>query len=125
MENVLKTLERQKYQNIMYDLLPMPQISLPRHWFGLKKSPTNTTPAAWREAFMFEFDSAKDATARLNFNRLLKLIDIAEECGAISLNFKMNFEGGCKSMTLVGIHFPPKTLAAMMHEFHSRLKEIS
>lgn len=125
MENVLKTLERQKYQNMMYDLRPMPQISLPRHWFGLKKSPTNTTPAAWREAFSLELALLSNELDRSNFTRLLKLVDIAEECGAISLNFKMNFEGGCKSMALVGIHFPPKTMVVMMHEFHSRLKEIS
>lgn len=125
MENILENLKKQKEQEMIYDLRPMPQISLPRHWFGLKKSPTNTTPAAWREAFSLERDLATNQPDRINFNRLLKLVDIAEECGAISLNFKMNFEGGCKSMTLVGIHFPPKTLAAMMHEFHSRLKEIS
>ena len=125
MKSVLGTFEERNFQNMMCDLQHLPQISLPRYWFGFKQRPNSTTPSAWREAFSLERDLATDELDRSNFSRFLKLINIAEECGAQNLNFEFIFEEGFKSIALSEIWFPKENMVAMMHEFHSRLKEIS
>ncbi|MBQ8300130.1 MAG: hypothetical protein IJX99_09865 [Clostridia bacterium] len=118
----------QEVREFVHEMRIRPQIGLPRHWFGLKQKPVNTTPAGWRETFIVERDAAKNPVDKENFERILKVISIAEECGATNLAFgtKMEKYGTTydKFMFLDEIWFPKKEMILKLGEFQRRLKEI-
>lgn len=124
MESGLDILEQQNLRAMVYDLRIMPQVDLPKRWFGFKQRPTASTITAWRESFTVERDTTTNELDRANFDRLLKLVDLADECGATNLNFKVSFDGSIKYISLVGIWFPKNTANAMLSDFQRRLAEI-
>ncbi len=105
-------------------MCPHPQFDLPRHWFGLHEKLANTTPAEWRKAFMAECAITTDPLARNNFERILKMLSIAEECGATRINFGMNRDSRSKWLELENIFFPENILYESMATFSRRLTEI-
>ena len=116
-------------REFVHEMRLRPQIALPKHWFGFKKRLTNTTPEGWREAIIVERDSVTDSVDRTNFERILKVVDIAEECGATNLAFRTMMKQGMsgssfeKYLVLDEIWFPKKNIM-MMSKFQQRLKEI-
>ena len=120
----------EQVRELMQGMGPKPQIWLSRRWHGMKTKPVNTTPAAWREAFKAELDLTENDCDRRNFERMLQVIGIAEECGAVELIFRMHMEssrdahGYEKSLTLEEIWFPKKSCIHMMDNFRHRLREV-
>lgn len=120
----------EQVRELVHDIRLRPRIELPKHWFGFQKILTNTTPAGWREAFIAERDLAKDVLDKENFERILKVVNLAEECGATNMAFRTRMEQGIsgttryeKYMVLDEIWFPKNSIL-MMSKFQKRLKEI-
>lgn len=105
-------------------MCPHPQFDLPRHWFGLRERPVGTTLAEWRKAFVAECTITTDPLARNNFERILKLLTIAEECGATHINFRMRSENRTKWLEMENVFFPENILYESMATFSRRLSEI-
>ena len=124
MSNVHEILEQEHFLDICDTLRSKPQIDMPKHWLGFKQRPIQTTPEAWREAFTIELEATKDPLAQKSFETILKLIEIAAECGATNLAFKATIDERTMTLVLENIWFPKKTMCVMLDKFRRRLVEL-
>ena len=112
-----------------HTLRPMPEVELPRHYLGPKTQPKNTSPAAWREVFVAERDATNNDMDQKNFERILKVIDIAEECNARALVFKTCSERRgnktFKTLSLEDICFHKATMGEDTNKFVQKILELN
>lgn len=124
--NVLEPLRTREMYHI---LRPVPEVELPRHYLGPKTQPKNTSPAAWREVFVAERDATNNDMDQKNFERILKVINIAEECNARALSFKTRSERRgtrtYKTLCLEDIFFKNSTMSEDMNNFVQKILELN
>lgn len=74
------------------DMQRMPSMVLPDHWYYSKLQIRQTTPEAWKKVFAAEIEAAKDEVDKENFKVFYKIVEIAEECGATNIIFRVRKE---------------------------------
>lgn len=79
-----------------------PKVMLPKRPVFNLKSPRTTDLAEWRNLFAPILEVTKDSIDRKNIERILELIELANECGATHILAQIKHDQQYKSTSGVG-----------------------